>query len=85
MREYLDSVKVSEHGVGVFGSYLAGFVFEKRGEGDRSLRYYEEALAAGNLNSLERPVARLAKHNPYRGPQLQKVLARAPAAGHEKV
>lgn len=80
MRDYLDSEDISEHGVGVFGSYLAGFVFDRRGEGDRSLRYYEEALAAGSLESLERPAARLAKYNPYRGPRLRKLLAQAPAA-----
>jgi hypothetical protein len=79
MREYLDTAKMSEHGVGVLGSYLSGFVFDRRGEGDRSLRYYEEALAAGSLKSLEAPVTRLAKYNPYRGPHLKKILAEAPA------
>jgi hypothetical protein len=78
MRDYLDSVEVSEHGVAVFGSYLAGFVFERRGEGDRSLRYYEDALEGGSLDSLERPVARLAEYNPYRGPHLKTLLAKAP-------
>lgn len=79
MRDYLDSEKIKEHGVGVLGAYLAGFVFDRRGEGDRSLRYYEEALGAGPLLSLERPAARLAQYNPYRGPHLKSLLAKAPA------
>jgi hypothetical protein len=79
MRDYLDGAKISEYGVGVLGSYLAGFVFDRRGEGDRSLRYYEEALAAGSLQSLERPAARLVQYNPYRGPRLKRLLAQAPA------
>lgn len=78
MRDYLDSEKISEYGVARLGSYLAGFVFDRRGEGDRSLRYYEEALAAGPLQSLARPAARLAQYNPYRGPRLNKLLAQAP-------
>jgi tetratricopeptide (TPR) repeat protein len=83
MRDYLESENIEEHGVGVLGAYLAGFVFDRRGEGDRALRYYEEALAAGPLQSLEQPAARLAAYNPYRGPQLKSLLAAAapPAAG----
>lgn len=80
MRDYLESEKIAEHGVAVLGSYLAGFVFERRGEGDRSLRYYEEALAAGPLDSLRQPAVRLAQHFPYRGPRLEALLASAAAA-----
>ena len=51
------------------------------GEGDRALRYYEEALAAGSLASLAAPVARLAATHPYRGPNLEALLAEHPAKG----
>jgi hypothetical protein len=78
MRDFLDAGKIPEYGGGVFGAYLAGFVFDRRGEGDRSLRYYEEALAAGELQSLAQPAARLARANPYRGPHLKSLLAQAP-------
>jgi hypothetical protein len=80
MRDYLDSEDIQEYGVGVLGSYLAGFVFDRRGEGDRALRYYEEALLAGSLESLQQPAARLAKFNSYRGPRLKRLLQQAPAA-----
>ncbi len=77
MRDYLDSENITADGPATLGAYLAGFVFEQRGEGDRALRYYEEALAGGPLDSLAAPVARLAQFNPYRGPRLSDVLSRA--------
>ncbi len=78
MRDYLDSIDLPA--TGTFGAYLAGFTFEHSGEGDRALRYYEEALEGGSLESLMAPVARLARVNPYRGPRLRELLARATSA-----
>lgn len=75
-REFLASQGVEAKGPASLGAYLAGFVFEKLGEGDRALRYYEEALAgSGSLASLREPVTRLARGNAYRGPALEKLLA----------
>ena len=79
-REFLRSQDADAKGPASLGAYLAGYVFEKLGEGDRALRYYEEALeSAGALASLRGPVARLAPANAYRGPELEKLLAE----GHE--
>ena len=59
-REFLSTQGIEAPGPASLGSYLAGCVFEKLGEGDRALRYYEEALAgSGMLASLRDPVARL--------------------------
>ncbi len=80
MRDYLASVDVKADGPATLGTYLAGFIFERRGEGDRALRYYEEALSGGALESLDAPISRLARKNPYRGPKLSEVLKRSPAA-----
>jgi len=77
MRDYLDSENIAAEGPAILGAYLAGFVFEHRGEGDRALRYYEEALAGGPLDSLIAPAGRLAQFNPYRGPRLSDLLAGA--------
>ncbi|HXK19627.1 MAG TPA: hypothetical protein VNG33_17575, partial [Polyangiaceae bacterium] len=38
------------------GSYLAGFTFEKSGQYDEALRYYDEALQYGQFASLSEPV-----------------------------
>ncbi|MHC4439347.1 MAG: COG3014 family protein [Planctomycetota bacterium] len=76
-REYLESLdEDSEQGShGAFGSYLAGFVFEKLGEPDRALRYYEEALDAGNLQAFREPVLRLSARGNYVGRKLKDYLA----------
>jgi len=60
------------------------FVFEQRGEGDRALRYYDETLARGPLESLVVPVQRLARLYPYRGAQIAQLLksARSATAGN---
>jgi uncharacterized protein len=80
-REFLSTQGVEAKGPAGLGSYLAGCVFEKLGEGDRALRYYEEALeSAGSLASLREPIARLAPANAYRGPAIQKVLEEKPKA-----
>lgn len=74
-REFLATQGVEAKGPAALGAYLAGCVFEKLGEGDRALRYYEEALeSAGSLASLRAPVARLAPANAYRGPALKRLL-----------
>ena len=79
MREYLESVGLERPGV--FGSYLAGLTFERLGEGNRALRYYEEAMAAGVFPTLREPVTRLAGSNPYRGPRIRELLGDGPLAG----
>ena len=75
MRDYLESLNIKAEGPATLGAFLAGFIFERRGEGDRALRYYEEALAGGPLASLDAPINRLARFNPYRGPRISAVLA----------
>jgi tetratricopeptide (TPR) repeat protein len=72
MRDYLASVQLEASGS--FGAYLAGFTFEHLGEGDRALRYYEEALENGQLDSLVAPISRLAQFHPYRGPRIRAAV-----------
>jgi len=77
MREFLQSNGI-EHRAPL-GAYLAGYTFERRGEGDRALRYYDEALAAGApAQALAGPVRRLAAVFPYRTKQLSTLLEHAP-------
>jgi len=78
-REYLGQLDTAAHGA--FGSYIAGFVFERLGETDIALRYYDEALQEQAFPSLRAPVARLAARSSYRTPRLRALLGEAePAA-----
>ena len=71
-RNYVESLDKASHEA--FGSYLAGFIFEKLSEPDRALHYYEEALAAGDLPSLREPILRLSQCADYKGPKLTAYL-----------
>lgn len=62
------------------GSYLAGFVFEKSGKPDEALRYYDEALAYGQYQSLVEPIRRLSAKSSYSSPHIRELLSKAPAA-----
>lgn len=63
------------------GSYVAGFIFEKSGQPQEALRYYDEALQFSDFDSLVPVIARLGEQSSYRTPRLQKVLDAAAAAG----
>jgi uncharacterized protein len=54
------------------GSYLAGFTFEKSGQYDEALRYYDEALQYGQYPSLREPIRRLMPLAGYASPRLRK-------------
>lgn len=71
-RNYLEALDKAGHAA--FGSYLAGFVFERLGEPEQALRYYEEALDAGDLQSLREPILRLSQRADYKGPKLSAYL-----------
>lgn len=78
MRNYLNEFDPG-HPHAAFGSYLAGFTFAQQGDYGRAMRYYDEALEAGSLESLREPVARLSKLTSYRGKYIQKFLDSGPA------
>jgi hypothetical protein len=64
------------------GSYLAGFTFEKSGQPQEALRYYDEALQFGSYRTLTEPIRRLAAQASYRSPRIRKILGEAePADG----
>jgi hypothetical protein len=60
MRNYLKEF-YPEKAHGAIGSYLAGFVMEKLGEGNSAMRYYDEALEERDLVSLYGPITSLSK------------------------
>ncbi len=59
------------------GDYLAGFIFEKSGQPQEALRYYDDALALGQFDSLTDAVARLSAQSSYKSPRLDKLIAHA--------
>jgi len=60
------------------GSYLAGFVFEKSGKPEDALRYYDEALAFGQYQSLAEPIRRLSQQAGYSSPRIRELLSKVP-------
>lgn len=78
MRKYLSDYD-PEHEHAAFGSYLAGFVYERLGQADEALRYYDEALQEREFSSLRAPIAALAKRGSYRGERIQDYLGAEPA------
>lgn len=59
------------------GSYLAGFTFEKSGNYDEALRYYDEALGYSQYQSLSEPIRRLLPRSGYASPRLRKAAGTA--------
>jgi hypothetical protein len=76
MQKYLKDTAKDDETVAFLGpgSYLAGFVFDKAGEVDEALRFYDEALAATDYASLREPVARLSERSGYRSPRIHEIL-----------
>jgi hypothetical protein len=62
------------------GSYLAGFTFEKSGDAQEALRYYDEALQFGRFPSLGPVLVRLAEQASYRTPRIESALEAAQGA-----
>ena len=75
MRDYLaseaDGGRKELGQAGAPGSYLAGYAFEKAGNSEEALRYYDEALQSAAFESLAWPVKRLMRLSGYRTPRLE--------------
>jgi len=76
MQRHLKDSKGTREALNTPGSYLAGFVFEKSKEPDEALRYYDEALANGELSSLDDAILRLASQTGFRTPRISAILAK---------
>ncbi len=74
MQKYLSESETEKEGLLGPGSYLAGFIFEKSGDAQSAMRYYDEALASGEFVTLDPVVRRLAASSSYRTPRLTKLI-----------
>ena len=80
MQQFIERSEGKGRGLLGLGSYLAGFTFEKSGNADEALRYYDEALAYANYPSLAEPIRRLAALSSYRTPRLRQLLGESEGA-----
>ncbi|MDB4942440.1 MAG: hypothetical protein JWP97_1974 [Labilithrix sp.] len=71
---YRDTLDRKDNPVLGLGSMLAGFTYEKSGETDEALRYYDEALQFSGFGSLGDAVRRLAPQGSYKSPRLNALL-----------
>jgi uncharacterized protein len=81
MQQFLEQSQGKGAGLVGLGSYLAGFTFEKSGNFDEALRYYDDALAYARYPSLVEPIRRLAKSSSYRTDRLRQVIGDADTGG----
>ncbi|HWL86670.1 MAG TPA: hypothetical protein VNO21_12760 [Polyangiaceae bacterium] len=70
-RYVVDSLQEKDNPVIGLGGFLAGLTFEKSGQPDEALRYYDEALAFSGFHSLRGPARLLVQNTSYRSPRLQ--------------
>lgn len=72
---YRDNLQRADNPVLGLGSMLAGFTYEKSGEVDEALRYYDEALGFTGFGTLGESVRRLAPQGQYRSPRIKTLLS----------
>lgn len=78
MTRYMrDILKESDNSMLALGGVLAGFAFEKSGDADEALRYYDEALAFGAYPALAPAVRDLLARGSYTTPRLTAVAQSA--------
>lgn len=73
---YRDNLNLKDNPVLGLGSLLAGFTFEKSGEVDEALRYYDEALAFTGYDTLHDAVRKLAAVGQYKSPRITAITGR---------
>lgn len=74
LQDYLERSEYVAPSMAAPGAYLAGFVFEKAGDPNLALRYYDEALSYGDFASLLEPVRRLTAGTTPRGENIPAFL-----------
>jgi hypothetical protein len=82
---YRESLEQKNNPVLGLGSMLAGFTYEKSGEIDEALRYYDESLAFTGFGTLGESVRRIAPQGAFRSPRIRSLLSEgekeSPGAG----
>jgi len=74
LQDYLERSEYVAPSMGAPGAYLAGFIFEKAGDPNLALRYYDQALAYAEFQTLLEPVRRLTAGTTPRGEHVPAFL-----------
>lgn len=74
MQKYLSENQSASSALLGPGSYLAGFIFEKSGDAEEALRYYDEALSTGDFRTLNDPILALSKRSSFRTPNITAIV-----------
>ncbi len=70
-----DELKEANNSILGLGGFLAGFAYEKSGDADEALRWYDDALAFAGYGALSKAVRELAPRASYKSPRIAKVMA----------
>jgi hypothetical protein len=74
-RYFVDQLHEKDNSVLGLGGFLAGLAFEKSGQVDEALRYYDEALGFSGFHTLKGPVkALMAQGANYTTPRLRALM-----------
>jgi tetratricopeptide (TPR) repeat protein len=73
---YSDQLNERDNPILGLGGFLAGVAFEKAGDVDEALRWYDEALAFTGYDVLAPTIARLLPQGTYSSPRLKQAAAR---------
>jgi hypothetical protein len=74
MQKYIaDDVQEGDSSALGLGAFLAGFTFEKSGQIDEALRWYDQALEFTGFHTLRDPVRTLLPLGQYRSPRLKEL------------
>lgn len=78
MQRYLsDELHEGDNAVLGLAGFLAGLAFEKSGDADTALHYYDDTLRFSGFESLSDPVKDLASRSSYTSPRLQAIAGTA--------
>ena len=76
MQRYLkDVVQEKDNAILGLGGFLAGLAFEKAGDIDEALRWYDESLEFSGFHTLSPTIARLAQVSSYSSPHIKEAIA----------
>jgi tetratricopeptide (TPR) repeat protein len=73
-----DELKEPNNSILGLGGFLAGFAYEKSGDADEALRWYDDALSFAGYGALSTALQSLASRSTYRSPSITKALGESP-------